>query len=67
MIEISLLFGKQEIDYYLQNDHLTSEMVKINLKKYSFETKDQCDAFIKGVEEGIGWQEVLKLDDFKVF
>jgi hypothetical protein len=34
---------------------------------FCFITKEQCDAFIRGVEEGVGWQEILNLDDFKDF
>ena len=59
MIEVRILFGKAEINYYEDHNELTKEMEEINLKKYTFSTQQECDAFLKGIEEGVGWTEAM--------
>jgi hypothetical protein len=44
---IELIFGKEEIN--------------INRKEYHFETKIELDAFLKGLNEAVGWTEFYQL------
>jgi selenocysteine lyase/cysteine desulfurase len=62
MKKITILFGKDEINYFLDCNEITDEMKKINLKTYFLNTKEEVDAFIKGIEEGVGWQEAYIYD-----
>ncbi len=54
---IQLLFGKNEINKYHLDIALTVAEKEINLKRYSFEHRLERDAFLKGVNEAIGWTE----------
>ena len=62
MIEIKLLFGKEEVNYYLNNNKLTNEIETINVKTYEFKTEKEYKAFMRGINEGIGWQEALVIE-----
>ncbi|MDD8019126.1 MAG: hypothetical protein PHP42_12185 [Bacteroidota bacterium] len=55
--EIQILFGKSEIAKYQLGEELTASEKEINLKSFSFEEKNEAKAFLKGVNEGIGWTE----------
>ena len=63
MEKLALLFGKEEINYYLFNNILTTDMRSLNLKVYTFDSKIERLAFMKGIDEGIGWQEVYQLEE----
>ena len=61
MEKVKLLFGQQEIKSYLETGFLTDELKLINSKIYEFNSDIEKIAFLKGINEAIGWQEVLEL------
>ncbi|MDY0015666.1 MAG: hypothetical protein RBS13_05600 [Bacteroidales bacterium] len=63
MENVVLLFGKEEINVFLEKDELSNEMKFINLKIYYFDTEIEKNAFLKGINEAVGWQEVLEIEN----
>ena len=56
-----IIFGKEEINKYL-NDIPFSELEKeIHTKEYHFDSKEELDAFVKGINESVGWNEVYQI------
>jgi len=58
-----LIFGKDQIKKYHNNETFTDSERIINLKKYSFETQEERNAFYKGIDESIGWLEVEVINE----
>ena len=54
---IKIIFGKEQANKFLNNVPLSEEEKSINEKEYYFETKLELNAFLKGVNETVGWLE----------
>ena len=54
---IKIIFGKEQVNKFLTDVPFTEEEKSINEKEYHFETQLELDAFLKGVNETIGWLE----------
>lgn len=54
---IKIIFGKEQVNKYHQNEPLSIEEEKINLKEFSFNSKKELEAFCLGLEEAVGWME----------
>jgi len=52
-----IIFGKDQIRKHRNNEALTDYERIINLKKYTFETRAERNAFYKGIGEAMGWLE----------
>jgi hypothetical protein len=60
--DIQILFGKNEISKYHLDIALTIAEKEINLKKYSFDYKIEMNAFLKGLNEAVGWTEYFLIE-----
>lgn len=54
---LKVIFGKEQVMKIYNNDPLTKEEIALNIKEYQFETDNEKQAFINGLNEAIGWQE----------
>jgi hypothetical protein len=54
---LKILLGKNEIQKYHSDIALTITEKEINLKQYSFDYRLERDAFLKGINEAVGWTE----------
>lgn len=52
---IKIIFGKEQVNKFLSDIPFSEEEKMINEKEYHFETQSELDAFIKGVNETVGW------------
>ncbi|MFB9078404.1 hypothetical protein ACFFLS_16125 [Flavobacterium procerum] len=60
-----IIFGKEQIIKYHNNQSFDDFEKVINLKKYVFETQAERDAFYKGMAEVVGWSEFEILQEFE--
>lgn len=54
---VTIIFGKEQVSKIFNIENLSNEELKLNKKVYSFDTLIEKEAFIKGIEESIGWSE----------
>jgi hypothetical protein len=54
---VTIIFGKEQVSKIFNSENLTNEELKLHKKVYSFDTFIEKEAFIKGIEESIGWSE----------
>lgn len=54
---LKVIFGKEQVAKRHNNKPFTDEEIKLNLKEYQFNSDDEKQAFIKGLNEAIGWIE----------
>ena len=54
---IKIIFGKEQVIKYHQNEPLSPEEAQINLKEFSFNSKKELEAFCLGLDEAVGWME----------
>ena len=59
-----IIFGKEQVRKYNNNEALTDVEKSINFKKYSFETKEERIAFYKGIAESMGRLEFEVINEF---
>jgi hypothetical protein len=52
---LRVIFGKEQIVKTYNNEALTDEEIKLNVKEYLFNSEEEKLAFIKGLNEAIGW------------
>lgn len=60
---LKIIYGKEVVNKFLSEIPFTVEEKNINVKEYTFETKKEMDAFLKGVNETIGWTECFVLEN----
>lgn len=65
MKKITMVFGTEQVNKIHNGFSLTAEEELINKKDYYFNTEEEISAFIKGVEETIGWNEFYFLKNEK--
>lgn len=58
-----IIFGKEQVNRHLAGIELSKDEKEINLKEFSFESKLELDAFLKGLYEGVGWLELHQIDN----
>lgn len=63
---IKIIFGKEQVNKFLSDIPFSEEEKNINEKEYYFETQLELDAFLKGVNETIGWLECYIVEDAAV-
>ena len=52
---IKIIFGQEQVNKYYNGIELTLIEVKDYMKEYSFDTKEELDAFCYGMDEASGW------------
>lgn len=60
-----IIFGKDQIKKFDNNEPLNDFEKIINLKKYTFKTRTQRNAFYKGIGEAMGWLDFKIIKEFK--
>ncbi|TKC01163.1 hypothetical protein [Pedobacter cryotolerans] len=56
--KLSVIFGEDQAHKIYNNQLLSDEELEINLKKYSFNSLEEKSAFIKGMNEALGWNNL---------
>jgi hypothetical protein len=52
---LKVIFGKEQVVKIYNNTPLSDEEIKLNVKEYQFNSAEEKQAFIKGLNEAIGW------------
>jgi len=60
-----IIFGKDQVKKYNNKEALTDYEKTINLKKYTFETRAERNAFYQGIGEAMGWLEFEVIKEFE--
>ena len=55
--KLKIVFGSNAVRKLYVNKKFTNEELEINIKEYEFDSKIEKRAFIRGIEETIGWNE----------
>jgi hypothetical protein len=53
----TVIFGKEQVAKLFARVPFSEGEEAINVKKYSFATKAELDAFVHGLNEAVGWLE----------
>lgn len=62
---VEIIFGKDQIRKYNNNEAFNDFERTVNFKKYTFKTQSQRNAFYKGISETIGWLEFAVVKEFE--
>ncbi|MBL0735928.1 hypothetical protein JI750_03465 [Flavobacterium sp. GN10] len=62
---VEIIFGKDQIRKYNNNEAFNDFEKTVNFKKYTFETQVQRNSFYKGMSETIGWMEFEVVKEFE--
>ena len=60
-----IIFGKEQVIKFHNNQPLNDFEKIINLKKYNFESREERNAFYKGIGEATGWLEFEVIKEFE--
>lgn len=60
-----IIFGKDPVRKFHNNEPLNDFEKIINLKKYNFESRSERNAFYKGIGEAMGWIEFEVIKEFE--
>ena len=60
-----IIFGKDQVRKFHNNEPLDDFEKIINLKKYNFESREERNAFYKGIGEAMGWLEFEVIKEFE--
>lgn len=60
-----IIFGKEQIIKYRNNETFDDFEKVINVKKYTFKTQAERNAFYKGMAEVVGWMEFEVVKEFE--
>jgi hypothetical protein len=62
---VEIIFGKDQVRKFHNNEPLDDFEKIINLKKYNFESREERNAFYKGIGEAMGWLEFEIIKEFE--
>lgn len=54
---VKVIFGKEQVIKTYNDEQLTDEEISLYVKDYEFDTLEEKLAFVKGLNEAIGWVE----------
>lgn len=60
-----IIFGKDQVKKFHNNEPLNDFEKIINLKKYNFESRAERNAFYKGIGDAMGWLEFEIIKEFE--
>jgi hypothetical protein len=63
MINIQIVFGSEAVCKMIHKQPLTEEEKNVHQKTYTFATMAEQVAFVKGIEEAVGWQQAYVVAD----
>ncbi|OYQ45365.1 hypothetical protein [Flavobacterium aurantiibacter] len=52
---LEVIFGKEQVLKFSNNEPFTKEETELNVKQYQFNSVEEKQAFIKGLNEALGW------------
>ena len=52
---LKIIFGQEQVIKFYNNDPITSEEIENNTKEFSFNTIEEKNSFINGVNAALGW------------
>lgn len=52
---LEVIFGKEQVLKFSNNESFTEEEIELNVKQYQFNSEEEKQAFIKGLYEALGW------------
>ena len=55
---VRVIFGKEQVLKVHRDEPLTEEERSLYVKDYAFETMAEKLAFVKGLNEAVGWMEM---------
>lgn len=55
MNRLKVVFGKEQVLKLFSNQELSEREINENVKYYHFNTEIEKIAFMKGIEESVGW------------
>ena len=55
---VKVIFGKEQVLKVHRDEPLTEEELSLYVKDYAFETMAEKLAFVKGLNEAVGWMEM---------
>ncbi len=61
--KIKIIFGTEQVDKYENGIAFTKYEIKNYIKEYSFNTKDELDAFNLGMNEAYDWLDFCEMED----
>jgi len=56
---LEVIFRKEQVIKMLSNEPFTDEEASLFIKKYKFDTIEEKYAFVKGMNEVLGWSEIF--------
>jgi hypothetical protein len=54
---VKIIFGKEQVNKFILDTPFSKEEKDINEKIFYFKSKEELNAFIKGVDITVGWSE----------
>ncbi len=65
--KVNVIFGKEQVIKLFRNESLSDDELSLNVKNYTFKSLEEKRAFIKGLDEAVGWTEycIYKTITFK--
>jgi len=61
MKTVKIVFGEEAVQNLLNGIRMSKQELKNVEKQYQFDSEKEAEAFIQGIEEAVGWQEVYVL------
>lgn len=55
---VEVVFGKEQVKKLYEGETLTDDELCNNVKEYEFDTLAEKSAFIKGLFESLGWEDI---------
>jgi hypothetical protein len=65
MKRLKIVFGKEQVLKLYTNQELSEREISENVRYYDFSTEMEKIAFIKGIEESLGWNAYC-IPDFEI-
>lgn len=59
----NIVFGQEQVVKFLNGIELSDEEKEMYIKKFSFNTEIELNAFLLGVNETVGWTEVYQIEN----
>lgn len=63
MYTVKIIFGSDDVKNFYNQSSRDDETKITGVFEYSFETKKEIHAFIKGIDEAMGWRDYYVLDE----
>lgn len=60
--KLKVVFGKEQVNKIYNNESFTEDELENNVQEYIFNSQKEKEAFLKGINEAIGWTECCFLE-----